>query len=116
MRVRKYLVNKEKGVCTCVISDCKYDAIDEIKRMFGYSGTLLLIPMTKRYILNTKYVGIARCAPEDEFDENIGKKLAYERAVNLYRKDKKRIADMVCKNTIERIGKVEKHFSRYSNL
>ena len=67
-----YYVNKEKRTVVCVMYTCN-DVRDKILK-YG------LIPSYK-YLSQVKvYHGVAKCAPEDEWDEVIGRKLAEWRA------------------------------------
>ena len=74
----KYIVNKEKRTVVCVLSDCSRDALKAIDKSFKE------IFVYDLYI-NDKYVGVAKCSPEDEWDEKIGKRLAFSRAYAEYR-------------------------------
>lgn len=118
MEVEKYFVNKEKGICTCVLSDCEYDAIEEVEHIFGHTCNSLIVKANKDYLIDYRYVGIAKCSPEDTFDEIFGKDLAFERAYVKYIKAKKRVSEKICKNVICKIGRVEEHFNskRYKDL
>ena len=42
---------------------------------------------------NCRYVGKAKCSPEDEFDYEFGKKLAYSRALNKWFTAKKKFLE-----------------------
>lgn len=71
-----YYINEEKGVVVCVLTGCDCDAFSAITK---YSGDYISTYMTDVRMRND-YVGIAKCAPEDAFDEKFGMKLAYKRA------------------------------------
>jgi hypothetical protein len=69
----EYKVNKEKRTVVCIIRT--YDEIP--KKLWKYG----LIDEDYDDIHEIReYVGIARCAPEDEWDETYGKHLAEYRA------------------------------------
>ena len=69
-----YTVIKDKGIVICRLSGCSDIAID---RIFKYTGELC---DSELYQLKDCYFGVAKCAPEDEFDAEYGKKLALSRA------------------------------------
>lgn len=71
----KYNVNKEKRVITAILTE--EDDFFEIKR----------------------FIGIARCAPDDEWNEELGKELA-----------KKRALLKACNTEINAIGQRIKHY------
>lgn len=88
----KYIVNKEKRTVVCILSNCSEDVLKAIDKSFRK------IFISDLYI-NDKYVGVAKCSPEDEWDEKIGKRLAFSRAYAEYRgaikvKARKFIANM----------------------
>lgn len=67
-----YYVNKEKRTVACVMYTYN-DVRDKIQK-YG------LVPSYK-YLCQVKvYHGVAKCAPEDEWDETIGRRLAERRA------------------------------------
>lgn len=71
----KFKINKEKGVIVCIVTAT--DDIYEIIRKYRlYTDYTLPTPFSYKI-----YKGIARCAPEDKWDETYGKRLAEYRAV-----------------------------------
>ena len=77
-----YIVNEEKGIVVCIISDCECNAIALID-----STTNSMIPgfpMPDTFFMSDKYKGIAKCSNEDTFDIEYGKKLAYRKAYLKY--------------------------------
>lgn len=75
----KYIVNKEKRTVVCILSNCSRDVSKAIDKYFR--EIMILFDVN----INDKYVGVAKCSPEDEWDEKIGKKLAFSRAYAEYR-------------------------------
>ena len=75
----KFYVNEKKRTVICVIFT-KNEVLDRLWKYDIYDGTMNLYE-------NCKYVGIAKCAPEDVWDENYGRKLAEYRAMEKRRKD-----------------------------
>ena len=69
----KYYVNEEKKVVVCVLI-----VTDEIlNKLHKYGLAEEYFPYESDV---RKYTGVARCAPEDEFDVEYGKRLAEYRA------------------------------------
>lgn len=71
-----YYVNEEKKTVTCIIFPDTY----RMARFIGKYTELFFTPYKYTDPMFPKFVGIARCHPEDEFDVEFGKKLAYSRA------------------------------------
>ena len=71
----KFVVNEEKKIVICKLENCKEIACNRLLKYapsIFYSWDLCKIPDV--------FSGVARCAPEDEFDVEYGKKLALIRA------------------------------------
>ncbi len=93
----RYIVNKNRRAVVCIITGCKYLAS---YRLYKY------IPdWSKRYsddcCIPDKYVGVAKCAPEDTWDEEFGKKLAFFKA----RKKRNRAINKAIEKQIKEIEK-----------
>lgn len=75
--VRHY-VNKEKRMVIAVAEDCELDAVIRIlKRM---QGTVSIDDnLLRTATMHNKYVAVARCHPNDVFDEAEGRRIADER-------------------------------------
>lgn len=69
----RYIINKKAGMVICVLSGCKYIACKRVFKYTHYYNNFL-------WKINNTFVGVAKCAPEDEWDEEFGKKLAFFRA------------------------------------
>lgn len=69
-----YGVNKKKNVVYCVANvsvDTPYANTDDVYINFYPKGSI-----------KNKVVGVAKCSPNDNFDIEIGKRIAYARAEN----------------------------------
>lgn len=80
----KFKVNKEKGIVTCIITTTE-DFMSKIIK-YGFAEPFNRMPLELKDIDEDKldvrtYVGIAKCNPEDEWDEEYGKHLAEYRAI-----------------------------------
>lgn len=71
----KWVVDKEHRVIVCMLMNCGDIACKRIRK---YCGSYPY--HYDRYIINDKYVGMARCAPDDKWNEEYGKALALKRA------------------------------------
>ena len=73
----QYVINEEKKTVTCIAWDCENDLIEYLLKKSSDSFTLdTLVQNYEKLLLNHKYVGTAKCSPEDTFDVEIGKKIA----------------------------------------
>lgn len=68
-----YFVDETKKVVVCKISCCCYDLMEDLGRKNW--------PGDSKLLLNHSYTGKARCSAEDTFDVELGKKIAFKRAV-----------------------------------
>lgn len=72
MVITTYYINKEKRTVVCVM-DTFNDVCDKIRK---YD---LKVP-DKYYCEKKTFRGVAKCSPEDEWDEVVGRRLAERRA------------------------------------
>lgn len=79
----KYSVNKEKRTCACYLENCENELTDSLPsdKLFVLNA-LGVLPTIKN-----RYVGVAKCAQKDDFDEDFGKTLARNRMLRKYYKD-----------------------------
>lgn len=84
----EYVVDKENGVCICYIRNAKRDALEEF---YTRTGISIYYPSENKFLMKDSYKGIAKCAPDDEFSEEVGVDLAFERAYGKYMKAKKKL-------------------------
>lgn len=75
-----YNINEKERIVVCIIRSTGGEAVDRIARASGYSMNF----DNDKYRIPTSHVGIAKCAQEDTWDEETGKHLARERALNKY--------------------------------
>lgn len=78
----KYFINEEKKVVVCKIEDCSCSLVCDMCHMNWPSHEDLFIA--------DEFIGKAKCSPEDTFDIEIGKQIAYKRAVAKLFKAKER--------------------------
>lgn len=87
-----YKVYEEQGVVVAIAQGCTYDAINRFDTKFvkttssylniGF-GSLFSFPDLRFYMPNT-IRAVARLHPEDKWDENIGKEIAFKKLCNKY--------------------------------
>lgn len=94
-----YQVKPEEGVVVCVLTGCKHTAIN---RLLKYAPHLYLARSdTPCFFLKDSFAGVAKCSPEDKFDEEYGKKLALLRA----KAKRCKAANAAMKNAIDLLNK-----------
>lgn len=86
----EYKVNRDKGTVTCIITTTE-DFMNKIIK-YGFSDVFDRFGFTYDNWNDDsfdvrKYVGVAKCSPEDEWDEEYGKQLAEYRAMKKRRAD-----------------------------
>ena len=81
----KYIVNEESKVVVCTILGCKYNAIRFVNKHMNFIDSPSdLLEMPEKFFMNPRYKGVAKCS-----DEEIGKKIAYQKAYSKYCKSLK---------------------------
>lgn len=90
----KYLINEKKGIVTAWFEDgdlSKRDLMEaELYAMIRNRcnntrlylvlyGSDIVEQFMDRYSDDRSFVGIAQCSPEDTFDKEVGKKIAFDR-------------------------------------
>lgn len=94
-----YIVNKEKRTVVCII-----ETRDDVFKRISKYGLLEGWAWYEKFGGDRVYKGVAKCAPEDEWDETYGKRLAEYRASKAREKDVNRCikeySDKVMKNIV----------------
>lgn len=78
----KYFVNEEERVVAAVLENTRWDAYNKICKMVRDTD-FCVVPKDK-YMMHASYRGVITCNPMDEFNVEVGKKLAKERALEHY--------------------------------
>lgn len=72
----EFITKADKGVVVCKLYNCEEIALNRVIKQCSAS-----IPFNvSSYLIDDVYVGVAKCAPEDTFDEETGKQIALTRA------------------------------------
>jgi len=95
-----FIVNKEKRTVVCYMVDVNHQFVDTVPYDFDEFLRDDRWSSHSKYVLNTKYCGIAKCAPDDEWDEEIGRRIAYHRMLHKFHKDFFRVASKFI-NTVD---------------
>lgn len=74
----KYYVNRDKRTVVCVLSGCRWNATYRIEKYVRNSNSF--VNPYGAFRIEDEYVGIAKCSPEDTWDEDYGQRLAFARA------------------------------------
>lgn len=86
----KYKVYADKGIVVAIIRPYRYDALDEFnKKYMAQSISGIKIETTwdstsEHFDMPAKLTAVARCHPEDTFDEEQGKRIAYNKLRKKY--------------------------------
>lgn len=74
----EYIVIPNRGIVVCKIHNCSLIPILRIMRYTNEASNQALL--SGKYEIPDVFIGVARCAPDDEWDEEYGKKLALTKA------------------------------------
>ena len=78
----KYTVLPEQKKIIAIVTDCEDDAIRAISKKMP-EGVAFYDDLD--YKLKHSYKGVAKCHPDDEFDEETGKRIARDKALLKYK-------------------------------
>ena len=78
----KYFVNEEERVVVAVLENTRWDAYNKICKMTRDTD-FCVVPKDK-YMMHSSYRAVVTCDERDEFDVEIGKKIAKERVLDHY--------------------------------
>ena len=78
----KYFVNEDKRQVIAVLENTKWDAYNKIEKMMA-DTEFCLVPCGK-YTMPAQFRVVVTCDPRDEFDVEVGKKIAKKRVLKNY--------------------------------
>lgn len=84
----KYFVDKEAGIVKATIDNCDKDVYKLVLKRAKNPYLFNPVVLYEVLKLKKKYVGVAKCAPDDVFNEEIGRIMAARRASLKYEKDR----------------------------
>lgn len=84
-----YNIDKENRIITASMDECTFDAYVNLEKINSDVGLLIdfFDLAWDDFSMKRVYTGIAKCHPEDEWDEEMGKELARARLLKKYYKD-----------------------------
>lgn len=80
----RFYVDEAARVVVCVIPDTCSTFMNFLEESLYQNGILLPLPNYSEYNFPSSISAKAKCAPEDEWDEEYGRELAYQRAKEKY--------------------------------
>lgn len=89
----KYTVLPEQKKVIAIVTDCEDDAIRAISKKIPEG---IAFYDDSEYKLRHSYKGIAKCHPDDTFDEETGKRIARNKALLKYKLDYLNKLDYFC--------------------
>ena len=78
----KYFVNKNKRQVIAILENTKWDACNKICKMIA--DTEFCVAPNNKYIMPNQFKVTVTCDPRDEFDVEVGKKIAKKRVLKNY--------------------------------
>jgi hypothetical protein len=80
MSTVKFIVKPEARKVICLIEDCKNDFTDFIMEKTPLSHMLNFWELHSQFLMSDTYTGVATCMEGDEWNEEIGKRIALNKA------------------------------------
>ena len=80
-----FIVNKDKKTVVCVYEGCQCNFIDFITDNCKLTSVFSYYPHTpsellyKKMLMPNRFTGVAVCGPDDEWDEKVGRLIAFSR-------------------------------------
>ena len=84
MSTINYVINKEKRTVVCIMRNAEEDACGPVEKYLDSKGLSFDWATYKKLLLPESIVGVAKCNPNDEWDEEFGKRLARKRCSDKY--------------------------------
>lgn len=116
MKDCKFFVNEEKRTVVCVIEGMKYRVYSDLDRAINSAGgAVIMLGESKVARLKDRFVGKAVCSSEDEWDENIGKLLAYSRAKHKFYRSYFKHLNHIMYDIDCQLDEVQAHFNKFGD-
>lgn len=96
----KYFVNEEKGTVFCKMKNCFRDTINILEKDSIYKRDL------RDCFMRNTYTGKAKLSPEDEWDEETGKRVARNKMLLKYYTKRKKILDNIYVELLLQLQKI----------
>ena len=103
----QYIVKEDERVVICVINGTKNYFTDYMSNHLYQQNYLVGfgLRVENRYNLKNSYSGVARCAPGDEWNEELGRKIAFNKA-------KEKLNSAFFKRAKTYVNKVDNRFNQ----
>ena len=114
-----FKVIPEHRIIKAEINDCEFDAISEFNRKFLAHSTSSLGLFAigrgydERFMMRPTYSVVVRCHPDDEFDEEKGKRLALDRLADKYTKSLNKHLDNILISLDKSLERLAEYLSDY---
>lgn len=113
-----FKVFPEHRIVKAEINDCMFDAINEFNRKFLAHSTSSLALSTfycrgEKFLMPNTYSVVVRCHPDDEFDEEKGKRLALDRLADKYTKSLNKHLDNILISLDKSLERLAEYLSDY---
>ena len=113
-----FKVFPEHRVIKAEINDCMFDAINEFNRKFLAHSTSSLALSTffcrgEKFLMPNTYSVVVRCHPDDEFDEEKGKRLALDRLADKYTNSLNKHLDNILISLDKSLERLAEYLSDY---
>lgn len=92
----KYFVDKDRRIVKATIDNCEGDVFKLVNKRITLKNLFNPVVLYEVLKLKKKYIGVAKCSPSDEFNEEIGRIIAARRASEKYEKDRKKVIERFC--------------------
>ena len=105
----RYEVNEKKRTVVARIDHTAPDAIWMVGKMFKntpFQTDYYCQPHMRKYLIKDSYVGIAKCNPDDEWNEEVGKELARKRVLRAHEVDVALAFEKMWNDLIEPMNKM----------
>lgn len=112
----KFYVNKDERVIVCVIQDTKYMFDDYLREHFQWKEFDLFYALDlENQMMPNSFMGKAVCSENDEWNEGLGRKIAFSRAKDkCYRSFFKR-ANALVNDIDRRLGEMVDSFNTFGD-
>lgn len=112
---------KDSKIVKATIYGCKYDAIDKLNSKFIAPSTsdVIVSQMYNKdnsYMMRNTYSAIARCMPGDEYDFEVGKRIAMKKLSEKYNNALDRRIARFAKHMSKSVDAVNKYLDKKKNI
>lgn len=78
----RFVVNEEKKTVVCIYENCSCDFINFINnncKLEPFGCNNFSVSLFQKMFMPNKFIGVAVCGPDDEWDEKTGRLIAFSR-------------------------------------